>query len=165
MSPLNAMALRASSSLRPLAVIALASATLFLSAPVAAASPDIGAAPPKAHHNAKGETVEERISSLHASLKITAEEESNWAAVAQAMRDNDAAMQKLVAARTAASAQTVSAVDDLKSYEQFAQAHVEGLKNLIASFQTLYGTMPDSQKAIADKVFEHAGHAPKPHMH
>lgn len=164
MSSLN-LALRASSPLRPLAVIALASATLFLSAPTAAASPDIAVAPPKAHQQAKHESVEERIASLHASLKITAEEEGNWSAVAQAMRDNDAAMRKLVAARTAASAQTASAVDDLKSYETFAQAHVDGLKNLLSSFQTLYAAMPESQKAIADKVFEHAGHAARPHMH
>ena len=38
-------------------------------------------------------------------------------------------------------------------YQKFAQAHVDGLKNLIASFDKLYAGMPDTQKKIADEVF------------
>ena len=45
----------------------------------------------------KAETVEQRIDSLHAALKITPDEETKWNGVAQAMRDNAATMQKLVA--------------------------------------------------------------------
>ncbi len=144
----------------PLAVIALASAALVMSAPAAADS-DAGPAAPKMHRSAKSETIDQRISGLHASLKITPEEEGNWAAVAQVMRDNDAALRKLVVARETASPQPLTAVDDLKAYQQFAQAHADGLRALISSFDTLYGTMPDAQKAIADKVFqhEHAAHA------
>jgi hypothetical protein len=48
----------------------------------------------------------------------------------------------------------LSAVDDLKTYEKFAQAHVDGLKNLISAFTSLYDTMPDAQKKVADKVFD-----------
>jgi hypothetical protein len=32
---------------------------------------------------------------------------------------------------------------------------VDGLKNLISSFETLYNSMPDAQKKIADQVFLH----------
>jgi hypothetical protein len=47
----------------------------------------------------------------------------------------------------------MSAVDDLNRYQKFSQAHVDGLKNLIASFSTLYAAMPDAQKKLADSVF------------
>ena len=37
-------------------------------------------------------------------------------------------------------------------------AHVEGLKALTAAFSTLYRSMPDAQKKVADQVFLNAGH-------
>jgi hypothetical protein len=102
----------------------------------------------------KEQTLDQRIDSLHASLKITPNEETKWNDVAQAMRDNAAAMQKLAAEKSAQSSQSMTAVDDLNTYQKFAQAHVDGLKNLTASFQTLYDSMPDAQKKIADQVFQ-----------
>jgi periplasmic protein CpxP/Spy len=51
-------------------------------------------------------------------------------------------------------------VQDLQSYQQFAQAHVDGLKNLTAAFSTLYDAMPDAQKKVADQVFQTSGHGP-----
>ena len=100
------------------------------------------------------ETVEQRISNLHNALKITPDEETNWTAVAQTMRGNEAAMQKLIADRKAEAPHGATALDDLKTYEKFNRAHVEGLKDLIASFGTLYNAMPDTQKAVADHVFQ-----------
>jgi hypothetical protein len=47
----------------------------------------------------KGETVEQRITNLHADLKITPDEENQWNGVAQAMRENASAMDKLVATK------------------------------------------------------------------
>jgi len=107
----------------------------------------------------KGETVEERITNLHAALKITPDEETKWNGVAQAMRENAAAMDKLVAANRTTPPQNMSAVDDLTTYQKFAQAHVDGLKNLISSFRTLYTAMPDAQKKTADEVFKTSGRA------
>ncbi len=104
----------------------------------------------------KRETVEQRIAMLHAALKITPEEEAQWTPVAQAMRDNEAAMQKLMG-ETTAMPHPLNAVDDLKTYELFTQAHVAGLKNIIGSFETLYTAMADSQKATADQVFHKSG--------
>ena len=104
----------------------------------------------------KGETVEQRITDLHAALKITPDQEAKWNGVAQAMRENAAAMDKLVAATRTTPPQNMSAVDDLKTYQKFAQAHVDGLKNLISSFGTLYDAMPDAQKKIADTVFDNS---------
>lgn len=102
----------------------------------------------------KEETLDQRIDSLHTALKITADEETKWNGVAQAMRDNAAAMQKLVAEKSAQPPQSMTAVDDLNTYQKFAQAHVDGLKNLTESFQALYDSMPDAQKKIADQVFQ-----------
>jgi len=107
----------------------------------------------------KGETVEERITNLHAALKITPDEETKWNGVAQAMRENAAAMDKLVAANRTTPPHSMSAVDDLTTYEKFAQAHVDGLKNLISSFRVLYTAMPDAQKKTADDVFKTSGRA------
>ena len=69
------------------------------------------------------------------------------------MRENAVAMDKLIAANRTTPPQNMTAVEDLKMYQKFAQAHVDGLKNLISSFDKLYDAMPDSQKKIADVVF------------
>src|SRR5580698_2282250 len=103
--------------------------------------------------DAKAESVEQRITSLHESLKITANEEANWMPVAQTMRDNAAAMQKLVAEKKAQSPANMTALDDMLNYQAFAQAHVDGLKKLNATFKTLYDAMPADQKAVADETF------------
>src|SRR5437764_3233172 len=101
----------------------------------------------------KGETVEQRITNLHAALKITPEQETAWKPVAQAMRENAANMDTLVASNRTKAPQSMTAVEDLKTYQKFAQAHVDGLKNLISVFGTLYDAMPDAQKKVADQVF------------
>ena len=69
------------------------------------------------------------------------------------MRENAINMDTLIAENRKTPPQDMTAVDDLKSYQKHAQAHVDGLKNLIASFATLYDAMPDDQKRIADDVF------------
>jgi len=101
----------------------------------------------------KEETVEQRITNLHAALKITPEQEAKWKDVAQDMRENAAAMDKLIAETRATPPQNMTAVADLKMYQKFAQAHVDGLKNLLSHFEAFYAAMPDAQKKIADEVF------------
>ena len=103
------------------------------------------------------ETVEQRITKLHAALQITPAEDSKWNAVAQAMRGNAAAMDALVAQTRDTASRNMTAIDDLRSYQKFAQAHVDGLKSLTESFATLYDSMPDAQKKIADQVFGSSG--------
>src|SRR5579863_4748556 len=105
----------------------------------------------------RGETVEQRIKSLHAALKITPAENAKWNDVAQAMRENAAAMDKVVAESRTTAPQGMTAVNDLEMYQKFAQTHVDGLKNLIASFTVLYDAMPDAQKKVADAVFNTSG--------
>jgi len=144
---------------RTVAIAALMGTTI-LASPLTAAwaqtAPVKTAAPAEATET-KGETVEQRITALHAALKITPAEDAQWNAVAQAMRENAAAMDKLVAANRTTPPQNMTAVQDLQTYQQFAQAHVDGLKNLTAAFSTLYDAMPDAQKKVADQVFLTSG--------
>jgi protein CpxP len=106
--------------------------------------------------SSKPETVEQRITSLKAALKITPDEETKWKAVADAMRQNAGMMDKLVQDKRAKMA-GMTAVDDLKTYQDFTQAHLDGLKNLTSAFESLYNSMPDPQKKNADQVFQAFG--------
>jgi protein CpxP len=148
---------------RSVAIAALMGATMLASPQTAARAEQAGALQTQAAASAtetKGETVEQRITKLHASLKITPEQDTKWNGVAQAMRENAASMDKLVGATRTTPPQNMTAVEDLKTYQKFAQAHVDGLKNLISSFGTLYDSMSDAQKKIADGVFSTSGRGP-----
>jgi len=111
--------------------------------------------------SSKPETVEQRITSLKAALKITPDEETKWKAVADAMRQNAGMMDKLVQDKRAKMA-GMTAVDDLKTYQDFTQAHLDGLKNLTSAFESLYNSMPDPQKKNADQVFQAFGPSSTP---
>jgi hypothetical protein len=111
-------------------------------------------APPNAMPPEPADRIESRIKSLHDQLQITSAQESQWAAVAQAMRDSANQMKTLVQQR-AQSAMSMTAVDDLRSYQAIARAHLEGLNKLVPAFETLYASMSDTQKKNADTVFKH----------
>ena len=81
------------------------------------------------------------------------------------MRENAINMDTLIAANRKTPPQDMTAVDDLKSYQKHAQAHVDGLKNLIASFETLYAAMPDAQKKVADDVFRKPNRSSPPEIY
>ncbi|MGO9787883.1 MAG: Spy/CpxP family protein refolding chaperone [Stellaceae bacterium] len=112
------------------------------------------APPPSMSKTAPADRIEARIKSLHEQLQITPAQESQWAAVAQAMRDSANQMQTLIQQRTQG-VKTMTAVDDLHSYQAIAQAHLEGLNKLVPAFETLYASMSDAQKKNADGVFQH----------
>jgi len=103
------------------------------------------------------EHVEARIKELHSKLKITQAQEDLWHNVTQVMRDNAQTLDALARARSD-HARTMSAVDDLKSYGDIAEAHAEGLKKFIPVFGTLYASMSDAQKQNADTIFRHRIH-------
>ncbi|MGZ9187527.1 MAG: Spy/CpxP family protein refolding chaperone [Candidatus Binatia bacterium] len=109
---------------------------------------------------AKGESVERRITNLRNALKITSDQEPKWNAVAQAMRENATNMDTLIAENRKTSPQTMTALDDLRGAQKVEQAHVDGLKNLLAPFETLYAAMPDAQKKIVDDVFRSPKRSP-----
>ena len=109
--------------------------------------------------SSKSETVEQRIVSLKAALKITPDQDVKWTALATVMRDNAAAMDKLVQTKRAIPAGSMNAVDDLVTFQDFTQARMDGLKSLTVAFKSLYDTMPAEQKKNADQVFETYGAA------
>jgi hypothetical protein len=138
----------------------------FLAGGAYAQSPasDAGVAPAAASHMAmKSGTdhsagVEKHIADLHANLKITPAEESLWTAVAQTMRDNANKLDDAIGKREAAN---TSAVDDLNAYGDVVQAHADGIKKLAAVFSSLYASMPQDQKTMADQVFAQRAHEGK----
>jgi protein CpxP len=106
----------------------------------------------------KGEEhVDKRIKELHEKLKITADEQPQWDAFVKVMRENETTIHDLVEARHAN--ETSTAVDDLKSYKEIADAHAAGLGKEIPAFEDLYSKMTPDQKANADDVFRtYEGH-------
>jgi hypothetical protein len=126
--------------------------------PVAPAPASIQTAPAE---QSPGETVDQRIAALHASLAITAGQEAVWKDVAKAMRSHATAMQKLIASKAERDPAKITAMEDLRIYEKIAQADVDGLKVLMISFETLYRSMPAAQKKVADQVFQSFGHEPQ----
>ncbi len=146
---------------RSMAIATLAAASLALGVAGVSAQtttkPGSGKPPAAAAAtSSKPETVEQRITMLKAALKITPAQEAKWDKVATAMRENAAAMAKLVKEKEA-KAQNITAVDDLKTYQDFSQAHLDGLKNLTSAFEALYDSMPAEQKKNADQVFHNFG--------
>ncbi len=138
----------------------LAVAVVFFAFMVLATSPSLAASSGSSQGTApkasKVDRVEARIKELHASLKITPEQEELWNKVAEVMRDNAKTMEELSKAR-AEKASTMNAVDDYKSYSEIAEAHADGLKKFIPVFESLYASMSDAQKKNTDTLFQHHG--------
>jgi periplasmic protein CpxP/Spy len=120
-------------------------------------APSTQAAPTRKPGHGKmspSDRVEARIRDLHARLQITPAQETQWNGVAQAMRDNAKTMETIISDRSRKMA-TMSAVDDLRSYESLAEAHADGMKRLVAAFDPFYDSLSDGQKKTADDLFRH----------
>lgn len=107
--------------------------------------------------------VEDRIRDLHMRLGITAAQEDAWKKVAEVMRDNAHTMAGLIQTRSE-KGQTMTAVDDLKSYAEIAKAHADGIDRFTPVFAALYDSMPDDQKKKADSIFRARSHHGMKHM-
>jgi hypothetical protein len=112
------------------------------------------------------EPSETRIQELHDKLHITAEQEALWGSVAQIMRDNAKTLTASVVERQSRMKdKSLTAVDDLKSFQVIADQHSDGLKLLIPAFEALYAGMTPDQQKHTDRVFgEHQRHAHMAHM-
>jgi protein CpxP len=144
-------------------IVALLVST-FMFAGAGAQTPDQSAhaanssGPAMANSDAKRDAaVEKHIKDLHATLKITSAEESQWNKVAETMRENAKELDRAIDKRDA-NVGSATAIDDLNSYAEVAQAHANGVKKLASAFSGLYSTMTDDQKKEADEVFRHHGH-------
>jgi protein CpxP len=97
---------------------------------------------------------EDRIKQIHEELHITADQEAKFGKLADVMRANAKDMSEAVEKREMAE-KTATAIDDLKAYQKIAQAHADGLKDLVPAFEGLYGVLSESQKKEADQLFTH----------
>jgi hypothetical protein len=145
----------------PAFAVATTLATASLTGLVLAATVETSATSAAASGRYATNAVEDRITRLQHQLQITPAEISQWNAVAQAMRDNAQAVHNISAERARDQA-TMTALDDLRSYEALSEAHAEGIKTLLPAFETLYAGMSDRQKKNADLVF---GRFDRPHRH
>src|SRR5204863_5170360 len=100
--------------------------------------------------------VEARISELRSKLKITPQQEDKWKNVTDIMRQNAQTLDSLTETRMHSN-HKMTAIEDLQSYSQVADAHAEGLKKFVPAFQSLYDSMSDAQKKQADALFQ--GHS------
>ena len=98
------------------------------------------------------EAAEQRLSSLQAILHITDAQRPQWSAFAQATRDNATSTDALFRQR-ASSAQSMNALDNMKSYAQVARAYADNTEKLSAAFEALYGGLSDQQKQTIDTLF------------
>ena len=99
------------------------------------------------------ERVEARINELHQKLAITAAQEPQWKELAETMRSNAQEIEAKAYEREKA-LQTMTVMDDLRSYETLAKAHAESMSRLVASFEPLYESMSPEQKKKADAEFQ-----------
>jgi len=129
-----------------------------MSAAQTPSSPKQATAPSAVSKSGPVERVETRIKDLHDKLKITKAQEDLWSGVARAMRDNAIEMEPLIKARSEHSGKA-TALEDLNSYSQLADAHADGLKKFVPAFAPLYASMSDIQKQNADTVFRGHGHS------
>lgn len=111
-----------------------------------------------AHAKHAADRSEARIKELHDKLQITAAQETLWGNVAQTMRENGATIRASVTDRSTR-LKTMTAIDDLKSFQVIADQQSNGLKQLIPAFEALYASMTPAQQKRADHVFgEHQRH-------
>jgi hypothetical protein len=122
------------------------------SAPAAASAPAVQTAASAPAASKREARVEERIADLHSSLKITPQQEGQWSKFADVMRDNGRTMADLYRQRIA-QRDTMSALDDMKQYEQITQANADGTKRLVEAFEPLYASLSPEQKKLADTSF------------
>ncbi|HVB68578.1 MAG TPA: Spy/CpxP family protein refolding chaperone [Acetobacteraceae bacterium] len=112
------------------------------------------------HPRSPTELVEARIKDLRTKLRITAAQESRFAAVADVMRANARSMQALLGER--ARHKVTTAVGALRWYERITAAHAAALKRFVPAFEALYTALSNSQRKIADAMFQWLAQRPLP---
>jgi hypothetical protein len=148
-------------------IVKLVASTLLISSAFAL-SPAYADATPSSAAMSKEDAnrsmnVDKHIAKLHEKLKITPDEESQWAVVVDAMHNNANDMDYAIDKREGLRSDS-TAIADLDAYGDIAQAHADGIRNLSAAFAPLYDSMSYDQKKIADEVFLHRMQNGK-HMH
>lgn len=126
------------------------------SAAAPAAGSDSAAPRRERRRQARADRVEARITELHQKLRITAAQEPEFKTFADVMRTNVTGMGNMARQRWEAR-KTMNAIDDLRSYEDMAQAHADHVRELVRAFQPLYDKLSPEQKKAADVAFNDMG--------
>jgi LTXXQ motif family protein len=92
-----------------------------------------------------------RIKYLHDRLRIAPDQDPLWDTVAQVIRNNAQDITPLLRERLRAKT-SGGALDVLHSYEALGEAQLDNLKKFIAAFDSLYASVSESQKKIADSI-------------
>jgi len=104
--------------------------------------------------------VDARITQMHDRLHITPDEEPAWTAFAQTMRGNAEATARAYSER-ASQIQSMTAVENLRSFAAIEQARAAGLQKLLTAFETLYASLSPEQKQTADAIFRRQAEHPR----
>ena len=115
------------------------------------ATPRSGAAPPSRQPGAQQGSQAEQLDQLKKQLQITPQQEPQFDAFAQQMRNNAQAMDSATKEQSQNPPKT--AVDDLRVIERLAETQLDGLKKLVPVFQSLYDSLSEQQKKTADQIF------------
>jgi hypothetical protein len=101
--------------------------------------------------NAAGTSeIDREIADLKKQLKITPQQEPQFNAFADVMRSN--AQELDAQMRQGSPNQNPNAVESLKQAQQLTETQAAGMKRLVPALQSLYDTLSDPQKKIADRV-------------
>ena len=108
----------------------------------------------RAVDNASPARVKAQITELHDKLHITSAQEGKWEEVAEAMRATAKEMRtKLTDRSEKVKTASLTAIDELRAYQDLQQVQYDGVKRLVDQFEKLYGVMTPDQKMNADAVF------------
>jgi hypothetical protein len=140
------------------AVLLGGTASVLLPAAGSAQAPAPPAPPPPRERPLPGRHIEGRIAFLHAELKITATQQSQWDRVAATMRANAKQMDQLAQEMRAGRDQPQNAVDRLDRRVRFVAARANAEKAFADAFKPLYATLSDDQKKSADDLFARPMH-------
>ena len=109
---------------------------------------------------APGGGIDAQIADLQKKLRITPAQQPQFDAFAQVMRQNAQQMDTVMAQQEQNPKRT--AVEDLRASVQQAEAEAEGLKRLLPALQSLYDSLPDQQKRLADSILVQSGPGAEP---
>jgi periplasmic protein CpxP/Spy len=108
-------------------------------------------AAPRSAPSGGAPNVEQQLSQIRSQLHITPQQQAQFDAFAQAMRQNFQEMQSVM--QREQQSPPHNAVEQLQAQAQGAQAEAAGLQRLEAPFQALYASLSPTQKRDADQIF------------
>jgi len=100
----------------------------------------------------------QRIADLHTQLSITGKQEPAWNKFAGVMRANARELDQAYQQR-AQNFDTMSAVQNMRSYAKIEQMRARDVEKLVPPFQSLYASLTPQQKHQADTLFRNRAEA------